>query len=81
MSRLEPRNREEAFTYQFEDDVRVLRCLSMQDEEAFQKGLATLETHIAAYRSIRLKNKVDKAKKKSKEQQEYMKKHFPSLYK
>ena len=45
MSRLEPKNKEEAFTYQFEDDVKVLRTVSlMKDKEAFGKTIASSRT-------------------------------------
>ena len=50
MSRLNPKNREEAFTYQFEDDVKVLRACAHNSEDAFNRALTTLETHIKSYR-------------------------------
>lgn len=54
MSRLDPKNREQAFAYQFEDDVRVLHNISLAEPDKFEKGLSTLEAHIAAYRNKRL---------------------------
>jgi hypothetical protein len=50
--RLEPRNREQAFSYQFEDDVRVLKALSLIGEKEFKKGLQTLRDHMNAYENI-----------------------------
>lgn len=52
MSRLSPKNREEAFTYQFEDDVKVLLATS-HNVESFKKSLATLKIHIKTYESIK----------------------------
>ena len=81
MSRLEPINREDAFTYQFEEDVRVLKCLARQGEADFEKGLQTLEAHISAYRNKNLRKASEKAQKKNAETQAYLKKNFPKLYK
>lgn len=63
MSKYEPKNREEAFVHQFEDDVRVLKCLSQLDDlQAFEKGLEVLETHIASYRNKILYKKAPRKK-------------------
>ena len=79
MSRLDPKNREEAFTYQFEDDVKMLKVASLSGEKEFEQVLKRLEVHIGAYRSKRLRNMCAKAEKKSKEQDAYiyMEKNFP----
>ena len=81
MSRLDPKNREEAFAYQFEDCVKLLRGVSPYGEKEFEKVLGTLEAHILAYRSTRLKNDCKKVEKRNKEIDEYMKKHHPALHK
>lgn len=81
MSRFEPKNREEAFTYQFEDDVKMLRAIAFEGEKKFEHALSTLEGHILAYRSARLKTACKKTKKKNEEREKYMKKHYPHLYK
>ncbi len=81
MSRIDPKNREEAFTYQFQDDVKMLKVASLSGEKAFEQVLQRLEANIGAYRSKRLRNKCAKAEVKSKESNEYMKKNFPAMYK
>lgn len=79
MSKYEPINREDAFAYQFEDDVKVLKQLALVNEDTFEKGLKTLEAHIAAYRNKTLKRTVTKTKNKHKAQQAYMAKNYPHL--
>ena len=79
MSRLDPKNREEAFTYQFEDDIKVLRCAATQGATEFEQALSTLEIHIVAYRSKRLKNVSAKVKEKRKEHEAWMAKNYPGL--
>jgi len=82
MSKLDPRNREEAFSWQFEDDVKMLRSISMLDnQQSFDKALQTLLAHIKAYYSTRLIKKTKAAEKKYNEQKEFIKKNYPSLYK
>ena len=63
MSKLEPKNREEAFCHQFADDVKL--CLSMsqliqpgrKDDinrfREFQAALDTLKTHIKSYEQLK----------------------------
>ena len=48
-SKHNPRNREQAFAYQFEDDVKKLISLSLLNKEAFIKHLVVLKTHILSY--------------------------------
>lgn len=80
MSRLDPKNREDAFCYQFEDDVRVLKChASGGDEAGFEKMLQTLEVHIAAYRNKNLRKKSIAVAKKHKEQEAWLNETFPHL--
>lgn len=81
MSRLDPKNREEAFTYQFQDDMKMLKVASLHGEKEFEQVLQRLEASIGAYRSKRLRNQCAKAEKKSNESNKYMKKHFPDMYK
>ena len=75
--RTNPKNREAAFTYQFEDDVKMLKVASLSGEKQFEQALATLEIHIQAYRSKRLRKICDKAVAKSKEMEAYMANNFP----
>lgn len=63
-SRLDPRNREEAFAYQFEDDVRVLHACALAGETHFEKALQTIEIHISAYRNKNLRKRSDKQRAK-----------------
>ena len=76
MSRIDPKNREEAFMYQFEDDMKILSSSSKRGEEAFEKAIDILESHIKAYRSKRLKNAIKKVQNKTKEREAYMKKNY-----
>jgi acetone carboxylase gamma subunit len=47
MSRYNPKNIMEAMTYQLEDDVKVLRGLSvMGDRDKFNKYVKVLQAHI-----------------------------------
>ena len=50
MSKLEPKNKEEAFSYQFEDTVRLLKSLAALDQTvAFRQILQTLKQYIKVY--------------------------------
>ncbi len=51
MSRLDPKNREEAYAHQFQDDAKVLKAASLIGEHEFRHALSTLETHIWSYRA------------------------------
>lgn len=62
MSRLEPKNTEEAFTYQFEDDVKVLRACSHNNTESFMKQLRILKIHIQTCEKQLNKNYLNKVK-------------------
>lgn len=54
MSKLEPKNREEAFVYQLEDDIKLLYSLSMiNDVVSYENQLKVIETRISTYRHIR----------------------------
>jgi hypothetical protein len=58
MSRYSPKNNLEALTYQLEDDVKVLRCLSlMPDSEGFKKHIKVMQVHIECWGLIPIKNK------------------------
>ena len=54
MSRLDPKTTEEAFVYQFEDEVKVLKALSrLGKPESFEARLRSLENFIKSYRQVR----------------------------
>ncbi len=58
MSKSEPRNREEAFAFQIEDDVRVLRACAINSKESFVKALDRIKKRISVYEEIaKTKNK------------------------
>ena len=58
MSKLEPRNREEAFGYQMQDDVKLLISLgALNDKESYRKQLKTIELRIATYRELYINKK------------------------
>jgi len=52
MSKFDPKTREQAFAYQFEDDVKKLKSLSLLNKEAFKQKLSTLQAHIDAYHKL-----------------------------
>ncbi len=55
MSKFSPKSREEAFAYQFEDDVKILHSMAATNStESFKKHLAILQAHIDAYNSLSL---------------------------
>lgn len=72
MSKQLPNTREEAFAYQFEDDVKMLRSLSLLDKDAFKKYLVVLQAHIDAYNNIKLQKSCEEAELKYKAQKQYM---------
>jgi hypothetical protein len=51
MSRELPKSRAEAFSYQFEDDVKMLKSLSVLDNNTFDIYLNVLQSHIDLYKS------------------------------
>ena len=61
MNKHEPKNREEAFTYQFEDDIKVLRTLSQlihrkdsfEQRKPFYDALETLKAHIQSLEQLK----------------------------
>lgn len=63
MSRLEPKNREEAFTYQFEDDVKLLYSLSQlirrkdnfEERKPYYDALEILKGHIQSLEQLKYK--------------------------
>lgn len=72
-SRLNPESREQAFVFQFEDDVRVLKSLALRDNECFRKHLAVMQAHINAYNSTKLQKKCADSEKKQKEVNDFVK--------
>lgn len=65
MSRLDPKNRQEAFAYQFMDCSKTLLPLALQgSSKGFDQQISVIEATIKAYRSKRLRNMSEKAKKK-----------------
>lgn len=52
MSRLDPKTREEAFSYQFEDDVKMLKAVSRLSSDSFKSSLQTLKSHIESYERL-----------------------------
>jgi hypothetical protein len=50
MSKYNPKNKEVAFSYQFEDTVNALKLFASLDQTvAFKQTLQTLKSHIKAY--------------------------------
>jgi hypothetical protein len=82
MSRLNPKNREEAFAHQLQDDVKMLMPHALiGDEKSFKQVIVKIEAIIKAYHSKLLRNACAKTQQKTKERNAYMEKHFPSLLK
>ncbi len=52
MSKHAPKNREEAFVYQFEDDVKLLFSMSQIGVKEFQQELEKLKGHIVSYEQM-----------------------------
>lgn len=54
ISKQVPTTREATFTYQLEDDVKILHSLSILNKEEFKKYLAVLQADIDAYNNLEL---------------------------
>jgi hypothetical protein len=77
MSKQFPDTREEAFAYQFEDDVKILHQMAaMKSKESFRKQVAILQAHIDSYNNLDLQKSCEQAEVKHKIQKEYMRQHF-----
>lgn len=75
MSRFDPKTREEAFAYQFEDDVKIIFSLGLLSKEAFKKHLSILQAHIDAYNNEDLQKAcLDAEQKYKNKQKEYKEK-------
>lgn len=61
MSKYEPKNREEAFTYQWERDVQLLQALAViqkgNNNKEFLMALETLKLHINSYEELNAQGK------------------------
>lgn len=80
MSKYEPKNREEAFAYQIEDDIKLLHSLSMlNDTASYEKQLQTIEQRIASYRQLRDQEILEK-KELSKERWQVVAEHNGKAY-
>mgnify|MGYP006316393667 CR=1 FL=1 len=63
MSRFDPKNREEAYVYQFEDDVSILRSMcALGNKEGFEQRLELLRAHIVAYFNEELRKSCEDAR-------------------
>ena len=72
MSKLLPNTREEAFAYQFEDDIKILHSMALLSKESFKKHLVVLQAHIDAYNNQDLQKSCEEAERKHKIQKEKM---------
>lgn len=64
--RLNPKNRQHAFAYQFIDLSKTLLPLSLQENpKGFEQQIWAIEQSIKAYRSKRLRKMSEKAKQKT----------------
>jgi hypothetical protein len=72
MSKQLPNTREEAFAYQFEDDVKMLHSLAILNKEGFKKHLAILQAHIDAYNNVELQKDCEEAEIRHKKQKAHM---------
>lgn len=62
MSKLDPRNREEAFAHQIGDDAKLLMPAALaNNNKGFEQTLQRIEGMIQAYRSSSLRAKTKKA--------------------
>lgn len=77
MSKHLPDTREEAFAFQFEDDVKILHQMAaIKNKESFRRHLVILQAHIDAYNNLDLQKSCEEAEVKDKIQKEYMRQHF-----
>jgi hypothetical protein len=76
MSKQLPNTREEAFAYQFEDDVKILHSMAVLNKEGFRKHLAVLQAHIDAYNNEELQKACDEAERKHQIRNQYMKDNY-----
>ena len=77
MSKQLPDTREEAFAYQFEDDVKILHSMAaIKSKESFRKHLAVLQAHIDAYNNLDLQKSCQQAEVKHRIQKQYMQEHY-----
>lgn len=72
MSKQLPSTREEAFAYQFEDDVKILHSMALSSKEGFKRYLAVLQAHIDAYNNSELQKSCEEAERKYKIQKQRM---------
>ena len=79
MSRLSPKNREEAFSYQLQDDAKMLGVAAISGEKEFEQVLQRIEAVIRAYRNKRLRSQSEKTKRKMREWLKMMEKKSPEL--
>lgn len=80
MTKQLPNTREEAFAYQFEDDVKILHSLARRDKESFKKHLAVLQAHIDAYNNEDLQKTCADAVERHETQKKYMMDNFQLKY-
>ena len=61
MSRFNPLNREQAFAYQLEDDVKLLHSLSLVDntehKESFKKHIQAIQLKLETYLELKEQDK------------------------
>lgn len=82
MSRLEPKNRMEAYAHQLSDDVQMLfKCALIDNENGYDKCIDKMQGIIKAYYSPVLRKQVEKTKKENQEREAYMKKNYPEISK
>ena len=72
MSKQLPNNREEAFVYQFEDDIKMLKSLCNLSKDGFKKHLSILQAHIDAYNNKELQKKCQEAEEKHLKTKEFL---------
>ena len=72
MSRQLPNSREEAFAYQFEEDVKLLLPMGLLSKEGFKKQLGLLQARIDAYNNLDLQKSCEDAAKKYEANKKYM---------
>ena len=77
MSKQLPDTREEAFAYQFEDDVKILHQMAaIKNKESFRRHLVILQAHIDAYNNLDLQKSCEEAE----ETHPYNKKDIEEFY-
>ena len=75
MSRHDPINRQEAFCFQFEDTLAVLKA-NISKPETFDKHIKSLKVQIAIFEDKKLRKQQEEKEKQSEERMDFMRRNY-----